>query len=108
MKYGIWFPQDKRWTKATFYPKDGFNTFQEAVDFRKKAIGFGSNFVVRIVNVDGSPGSFVNENGTIQDDAPTYATTIPSIVYGAHCKKCGEYNQYVPQSDTFVCFGCRQ
>jgi hypothetical protein len=26
---------------------------------------------------------------------------------GAKCKRCGEYNEFVPASDTFTCYGCR-
>lgn len=32
----------------------------------------------------------------------------PPIKYGATCKRCNEFNEYVEASDSFVCYGCRR
>lgn len=95
MKYGVWFPPGKRWTNGSKYPKDGFHTFQEAEDYR--TMKAGGNFEIREVLPDGTPGQTFTS-------APVQQPT--AVVYGAHCKTCREYNEYVPKSDTYVCYGC--
>lgn len=35
------------------------------------------------------------------------AEPLPTPEYGAHCKRCNEYNDYVEKSDDYICYGCR-